>query len=144
MAVTATVYVPALEHLTDADFDWLADDIRVALVASGYTPNTDTHAYFSDVTNEVTGTGYTAGGAALGTKTRTLDTATNKVTLDAADTSWPGAVVTPRYAVVYKKRGGAASADELLLLVDFGADVPASGGFEILWNASGILTATAT
>ena len=50
----------------------LSNDIRIILCASGYTPNTTTHQYYSDITNELaTANGYTAGGLALSSKTLT-------------------------------------------------------------------------
>lgn len=49
--------------------DYLSDTIKAALTTSAYTPNLDTHEFFSDVTNEITGTGYSAGGVALSSKT---------------------------------------------------------------------------
>ncbi len=49
-------------------FDYLSDTIKLMLT-DGYTPDYDSHAVKTDVTGEVTGTGYTAGGAALTTKT---------------------------------------------------------------------------
>lgn len=141
MAVTATPYLPVLDHLADADIDWVADTIHLALLTSAYTPDTDTHDTFADVdTNEVSGAGYTAGGEPLANKTRTTNTGTNTTTLDADDVTFDPDSGTPRYGVIYKKRGGAASADELIGLVDFGENVPTSGGLEILWNAAGILT----
>jgi hypothetical protein len=37
--------------------------------------------------------------------------------------AWPTSTITARTAVYYKSRGGAASADELVAVVDFGSDV---------------------
>lgn len=145
---TLKVYGKALDHLADADVDWVADTIKVALVASTYTPDQDTHDFFDDVDqDEISGTGYTTGGATLGNKTRTYDSGTNKITLDADDitTDWTSASFTARYAVIYKSRGGAASADELIGWVDFGGDQTVSGGtFSIAWNAAGLVTLTTT
>jgi len=142
MASPLTVYGLALDALADADVDWLADTIKVALVTSSYTPNQDTHDFFDDVSaNEVTGTGYTAGGITLANKTRTYDTATNTLKLDADDVSWSNSTITARYAIIYKSRGGAASADELLGYLDFQSNVSSSAGpFSIAWNAAGIFT----
>jgi hypothetical protein len=47
-------------------------DIRVSIHAVGYVPN-QAHAFFSDVTNEVAGTNYTAGGTAIAGVTLALD-----------------------------------------------------------------------
>jgi hypothetical protein len=85
--------------------DWDTDTIKVALTTSTYTPDQDTHDFFNDVTNEITGTGYSAGGATLTSPTVTYDTATNQVRLDAADTTWTTSTLTARYAVVYKSTG---------------------------------------
>jgi len=41
------------------------------LTTSSYSPAKDTHDFKDYVTNEVTGTGYSAGGATLGSKTLT-------------------------------------------------------------------------
>lgn len=116
------------------------DTIKAMLVTSAYTPDPDAHTKRSDVTNEVTGTGYTAGGAALANKTLTADNTGNKGVFDADDLVWSTATITARAAVLYKSRGGAASADELIMYVDFGADVTSTGDdFTIAWNAAGIL-----
>lgn len=119
------------------DFD--TDTIKVALATSAYTPNQDTHDYFDDVTNEVVGTGYTAGGATLASPTVTLDTANDRVDFDAADTSWTTSTITARYGIIYKSTG-TASTSPLIGIIDFGSDqISSAGTFLIQWNASGIL-----
>lgn len=46
--------------------NWLNDTIVITQHTAGYTPNLDTHAFVSDLTNEVsTGGGYTTGGIIL-------------------------------------------------------------------------------
>lgn len=148
MAVTAFWYGLALRDqwgATAADrIDWVTDTIKTALTTSSYTPAQDTHDYFNDVTNEITGTGYTAGGVTLGSKTLTYDTATNETRLDAADASWTTASFTARLAVTYKDSAGASSTDHLMGYVDFGGDETVSSGtFTITWDATGVLKVTA-
>lgn len=104
-----------------------ADTFYAMLVTSTYAPNKATHAKRSDVTNEVTGTGYTAGGSAVAC-TVAKDTTNHKETWTFANPSWAGATITARAAVIYKHRGGVATADELVGYVDFGADVSSTGG----------------
>lgn len=139
------IYNEYTEKLFDSStkIDWPANTIKVALTTSSYTPNQDTHDFFDDITNEVTGTGYTAGGATLGTKTVTVDTTNNWVTIDAADTSWPSStIVNARYAVIYKDTG-TASTSPLIALIDFGTNRSSSlSNFVINWNASGIIRAS--
>jgi septal ring-binding cell division protein DamX len=118
------------------------DTIKVMLVTSGYTPNVDTHDYRDDVTNEVSGTGYTAGGATLANKTVTQDNTNDRAAFDD-DATWASSTITARGAVVYKARGGAASADELLCYFDFGSDqISSSGNFTLQWSSSGIVLLT--
>lgn len=138
MAVSAKWYGKGFQEVLNKGVDWVDDTIKVALCTSSYTPSQDTHDYFDDITNEVVGTGYTAGGATLGSKTLTYTGATNMVTLDAADTTWTGSTITARYAIVYVSTG-TASTSLLLGYVDFGADVSTtSGTFTIAWDAIGI------
>jgi hypothetical protein len=110
-----------------AVIDWNTDTIKVALTTSAYTPNKDTHDRFNDVTNEVTGTGYTAGGVTLTTPTVTYDTATDEIRLDADDPAWASSSITARNAVWYKDTG-TASTSPLIGYLEFGADVTTSSG----------------
>lgn len=144
MAVTHLVYGKALDHFLDADIDWTADTIKVALL-DAYSVDQDAHDFFDDVVGtEITGTGYTADGAAIGSPTRTYSGGSNTLTLDAADTAWSSATFSATDFVIYKDRGGAQSADELISSGDFGGtESVASGTFTLVWNASGIVTLTA-
>jgi hypothetical protein len=108
--------------------------VKVMLVTSSYAENKDTDTKRSDVTNEVSGAGYTAGGVASAV-TVTKDTANDRVDIALGQVSWPSSTITARKAVYYVSRGGAASADELIAVNDFGADVVSSGGTFTL-NAS--------
>jgi hypothetical protein len=81
------IYNSAIDDLANGNIDFGADTFNLLLVTSSYTANKDTHVKRDDVTNEVTGTGYTAGGAASAC-TVTKDTATDKVTLSFASVSF--------------------------------------------------------
>lgn len=125
----------------EVDFD--SDTIKVALLTSSYTPNQDTHDYFNDVSSaEVTGTGYTAGGITLASKTATYDSGTNVIVLDAADVTWSSSTITARYAVVYGSTG-TSSTSPLIGYVDFGSDQSSTNGnFTITWDSTGIVRIT--
>jgi hypothetical protein len=121
--------------------DLTTDTIKVALADSTYTPNTQTHDFFDDVTNEEAGTGYTTGGATLANKAWTVSSAT-VVKFDADDASWATSTITTRYAIIYKSTG-TASTSPLIALVDFSTDRSSDGGtFLITWHANGIFTLT--
>jgi hypothetical protein len=142
MAVTAFWYGQALQKALNKEIDFDTDVIKVMLCTSAYTPNQDTHVYKDvSVTGEVSGTGYTAGGAALANKTITYDGPTNVIKLDADDTTWANSTITARYAVIYDD--SPATNKPLLGYVDFGADQSSSNGnFTITWDVNGILKIT--
>ncbi|MFC9768676.1 hypothetical protein [Rhodococcus jostii] len=144
MAVTAKLYGLALKSVFDKEIDWNTDTLKVMLATSSYTPDQDTHQYKSSVTNEVSGTGYTAGGATLASATTTYTTGTNTLVLDAADSSWTTSTITARYAIIYNSTPGTDATRPLIAYVDFGADVSTTAGtFTITWDAAGIVTLTA-
>jgi hypothetical protein len=120
------IYNSAIDDLANGNIDFGADTFNLLLVTSSYTADKDTHVKRDDVTNEVSGTGYTAGGAATAC-TVTKDTATDKVTLSFASVSFSEATITAAGAVIYKARGGTADADELVAFIDFGGNVSSTG-----------------
>lgn len=104
------------------------DTFKAMLVTSAYTENKGTHTKRSDITNEVAnGNGYTTGGATV-VVTRTNDTVNHRLEVTIADPAWPSSTITARKCVVYKSRGGAASADELVCCADLGADITSTNG----------------
>lgn len=142
MAVSAKLYGSVIAKAFNKEIDLDTDIIKVALCTSSYTPDQDTHDYFNDITNEVTGTGYTAGGATLGSKAVTYTAGTNTFMFDAADTSWTTSTITARYAIIYESTG-TASTSALIAYVDFGADVVSTAGtFQITWDSAGLFTVT--
>lgn len=122
------IYNSAIRDNVVGNIDYDTDTFWVLLTTSAYTENKDTHTKRSDVTNEVTGTGYTAGGQAITATVAAVDTANDRVVITFNQVTWPGSTITARKAVVYKRRGGAATADELVFVNDFGSDVISSNG----------------
>lgn len=124
----------------DAPIDFLTDTIRCALCTSSYTPNQTTHEWWSDITNEVVGAGYTALGVALTSKT--ISASSLVTTLDAADPSWAASTITARYAIFYKDTGTAGTSP-LIAYADFGGNISSTNGtFTVVLNASGLATIT--
>lgn len=120
------LYTSFLRDIALGDVVTDTDTFKMMIVTSGYTPNKD-HTKRSDITNETSGTGYTAGGATC-TVTVTLDAANDRISIAISEPTWPSASFTGRRGIVYKSRGGASSADELVACLDFLADIVASGG----------------
>jgi hypothetical protein len=126
--MASLIFNPALRAEAVGSIDFDTDSFKVMLVTSAYTPNKDTHDFRDDVTNEVSGTGYTAGGVATTVTVSAVDTANDRVDITFGAVSWPSSTITARGAVYYKSRGGASSADEIILYDDFGSDIISSGG----------------
>lgn len=112
------------------------DTLKLALVTSSYNPDQDTHEFFSSVTNEVVGTGYTAGGKVLTSKAVAQDNTNNISTFDADDVVWASSTVAARGAVLYKDTGSPATSP-LICYVDFGSDKSSAGdNFTVKWSDS--------
>jgi hypothetical protein len=125
--VASIIYTSGLDDVFRALIDFDADTFKCLLVTSAYAPDKDTHTKRGDVTNEVVGVGYTAGGIAAGV-TVTKDTVNDRIDVTLGEVSWAAATITARGAVYYKSRGGAAGADELVAYIDFGTDVISTNG----------------
>jgi hypothetical protein len=116
---TARWYAGGIGKVLGKQIDWVNDSIKVALMKTTYSPNVSTHDKWADISaNEVTGTGYTAGGVALASKTSTYTSSKLWWTLDAADTTFPNVSVTFRYVVIYDD---SVTNKPLLGYVDFGS-----------------------
>lgn len=123
-------------NLMNKEVDLEADTIKVILLNNSHS-FTATHNTYSQVSaNELSnGSGYTTGGATLGSKAVTQGATTS---WDAADASWTTATFTAYHAVIYDDT---TASDDLICSIDFGGAQAVSGGtFEIQWNASGIIT----
>jgi hypothetical protein len=119
------VYNSVLTDLINGDLDFAVDSFKLLLVGVGYTASKDGHDRRNDVSSEISGTGYTAGGNAT---TCTITNDTNKKILTFSSVSWPSATFTTAGGVIFKARGGASSADELIAYLDFSGEVVSSGG----------------
>jgi hypothetical protein len=126
--MASLIYNSALRDEAIGSIDYDTDTFYAMLVTSTYTENKDTHDKRNHITNEVTGTGYTAGGSPVAVTVAAVDTTNDRVVLNFGAVTWPSSTITARKAVVYKRRGGAATADELVYVNDFGSDVISTNG----------------
>lgn len=99
------------------DFD--TDTFKIALYTSASDISSSTTAYTS--TNEVVGTGYTAGGEVLTNLGVTLSGTTAYTSWE--DPSWPGATFTTAGALIYN----ASKANRSVLVLNFGGSYYTNG-----------------
>lgn len=125
MAITQSMCTSFKQALLDGEMDFSSDTsqtFKIALFTSAATLGAATTAY--SVTNEVSGTGYTAGGNTL---TISVNPTTSGTTayLDFADTTWAAATITARGALIYKADGVTNPA---IAVLDFGSDKTSTAG----------------
>lgn len=119
--MTSVIYDSYMDDVNKSNIDPNVDTFY-AMLTFGYAPNKATHAKRSDVTGEVVGTGYTAGGNPIA-GVLSLDTVNHRSELTFADVAWPTSSVSATGMAIYKHRGGLATADNLVAWVDFGGTV---------------------
>ncbi len=112
-----------------------SDSFKFALVTDTYTPDFNAHDFFADVTNEISGTGYTAGGNVL--DNTTFLASGGFVTWDNDDEAWTTATFSAvRGGVLYDDT---LASDPLIMAVTFGSDFAVTAGtFTIQWAATGL------
>jgi hypothetical protein len=144
MSITASgMYGLTIEKSWNATVAWPTNGLEsetavsALLVNDSYTPNFDTHDFYNDVTNEIAnGGGYTTGGVAITSTELTISSGV--LTFDSADPSWTSSTISSAMAAVLKfTRGGASSADELILLSDFVTAASTTNGTFLVQVAAG-------
>ncbi len=122
------VYNSFMRDIATGAVDCDTDTFKMLLVTSTYTA-AKSHAKRSDITNEVAaGSGYTTGGNACALTVAATDNVNNDVEISFSVTSWTSATITARAGVIYKSRGGLATADELVGYVDFLSNITSTNG----------------
>lgn len=132
MAITQAMCTSFKAEILDEQHDLAADTLKISLHTSSATLSAATTAYASSGLNEVSGTGYTAGGATL--SSTTVSTSGTTAYFDCADPSWTSASFTARGALIYNDTNG----DKAIAVLDFGGDFTVtSGTFTIVMPAAG-------
>ena len=112
------------------------DTLKIALYTSSATLGATTSAYTT--TNEVSGTGYTAGGATLSSQAVAYDSTNNVAFFDAADPSFTSATITARGALIYNN----SKSNAAIAVLDFSSDFSSSNGtFQIQFPSAAHNTA---
>ena len=133
------IYNQFKTEIMKGTYDLVNDDVKVALMGSAHAFDPTNVGWSSVSANEISGTGYTAGGQSLVNKTVTQDNVDNEGVFDANDIEWTSASFTAYHAVIYDDTP-TAPADPLIASIDFGgAQTVTSGTFRITWDAEGIV-----
>jgi hypothetical protein len=108
---------------------------KVAMYTNSLTPNFNADPASYSTTNEVSGTGYTAGGIVIASPTMTISS--GNLVFDIADSAWASSTITnARQASIY---ADALAPKALIVTIDFGADFSTvAGTFTIQWPAGGV------
>lgn len=125
MAISQAMCTSFKVALLNGEMDFSSDTaqtFKIALYTSSATLSASTTAY--SATNEVTGTGYTAGGNTLTISANPTSSGTTAY-LDFADTTWSTATITARGALIYKADGATNPA---VAVLDFGGDKTSTAG----------------
>ena len=120
MAITQAMCTSFKTELLGGVHDLDTDTIKIALFTSAATLDAATTAY--SITNEVSGTGYTAGGNTLTGASITSDGTTAIVDFD--NTTWVSSTITARGAMLYNS----SKADRAIAVLDFGSDKTSTDG----------------
>ena len=139
MAITISLYDTFKTELAKGthNFGSGGDTFKLALLNGHVFDAADD--LFSDVSADevAAGTGYTAGGEAVGSMTATDSSGTT--TIDAADVTWSSLTKTTDGAVLYNS----SKSNKLVAYIDFdGSQSPSAQDFTVQWSGSGIATVT--
>lgn len=119
MAIQQTMCSSFKYQLWLAQHDFSTDVFKLALYTSASSIGPDTTVYAT--TNEVTGTGYVAGGNTMTGVTVVLSGTTSYVDFD--NVTWAASSITARGALIYNS----SKSNKAVAVLDFGADKTSSG-----------------
>jgi len=130
MAITQAMCTSFKSELLGGTHDMDTNTIKIALYTSSASLDASTTAYSSS--NEVSGTGYSAGGATL--SGASIGTSSTTAYVDYSDPSWTSASFTARGALIYNS----SQSDKAVAVLDFGGDFTVSSGtFTVVFPAAG-------
>jgi hypothetical protein len=124
MAITQALCVSFKEDLMSPGANLEANTLKLALYTNAATLNENT-ATFS-ATNEVSGTGYSSGGATLTNVAVTTDG--NVAIFDCDNVAFANSTITAQAALIYNN----SNSNSAICVLDFGGDKSSTNGtFEI-------------
>lgn len=125
--MASLVFNSCVEDVAKGRIDFATDTFYL-MVTNGFPAGKSTQSRRSDVTNEISASGTYALGGGLITSTFVRNDGNDTITVTFGNKAWSGVTTVYDGAVIYKYRGGAASADELVAYLDFGGTASVSAG----------------
>jgi hypothetical protein len=138
--MAAQAYGTFATRMAKGEVDFDTATVKCLLVGAGYTQNIDTHDFLDDITSEMTGTGYTAGGVTVSGVAVTYDSANNRAMVDCTDVAFGTVTLTSVAGAVFYLSTGVSSTS---LLVAFMSWTPVSvtgAAFTLVVHANGLVT----
>jgi len=120
MAITQALCTSFKSEILGGTHDLDTDVLKIALYTSAATLNATTTTY--STTNEVSGTGYTAGGETLSGASITSSGTTAFV--DFSDVTWASSTIMARGALIYNS----SKSNKAVAVLNFGSDKSSSNG----------------
>lgn len=134
------VYNNFKAEIMKGTFDLVNDTIKVMLLDNNHSFTAEDDVIADISANEISGTGYSAGGETLANTAVTVDDTDDEGVFDADDVEWTSASFSAYHAVVYDDT---TTGDMLICSIDFGGEQTVSGGtFTIQWDSEGIVNIT--
>jgi hypothetical protein len=130
MALTQTATNQFKTGLMNGSYNFTSDTFKIALYTAAATLDETTATYTTN--NEITGTGYTAGGKALTVSvTPTVGNSGNIAYISFSNVSWTGSL-TARGALIYD----VTNSNKTVCVLDFGADKTSTTTFQVQFPAA--------
>lgn len=123
MAITQALCTSFKQELMEGVHDFTSHTFKIALYTSSATLSAATTAY--SATNEVSGTGYTAGGETLTVTGGAVSVSGTTAYIDFSDVTWTSATITARGALIYNDT---AVGNPAVAVLDFGSDKTSTSG----------------
>jgi hypothetical protein len=121
------IFNSCIDDVAKNNIDFGVDTFYL-MITNGFPGSKSGQTKRSDITNEITASGtYSAGGGAI-TATLVKNDGDNTITVTFGNKVWSGVTGVYDGGVIYKYRGGAAAADELVAYIDFGSSASVTNG----------------
>lgn len=112
-------YGPSIEKIFDQSIDLVGDTLKATLHGTGYAYDQAADEFFTEATDELSGTGYTAGGVTITGVAFNYVSGDLAMYVDMDDPGWVALTMTGiKYCVIRKDTGVDATSPLIAVLVN--------------------------